>query len=293
VSFIHSLMGDLAEGERRGIESLDGNRRVGNRRDEAFAHNAVGQARMHLGRLGDAIAGLDDAVAVSSGLQSPRLLFGNILFRSLTLFEIGAYDLASRDVLHSLELNRDLGGTFFLPILQAADGARLALDGRLDDARERFAESGGSTVLLHRVQRAYMGLLAWESVADPDGMEEFARELSVLPAEETRLFSSWGAYGLAYTATLRGDHASALGLLEPALAFAEAADNRILAWRLHRLAAMARAGLGNGDGAAEARRRSVEALRPVVDSLPPGELHEAFTARRDVAEVLAWGSVPR
>ena len=292
VSFIHSLMGDLAEGERRGIESLDGNRRVGNRRDEAFAHNAVGQARMHLGLLGDAIAGLDDAVAVSRGLQSPRLLFGNILFRSLALFEIGAYDLASRDVQQSLELNRDLGGTFFLPILQAADGARLALDGRLDDARARFAESGGSTVLLHRIQRAYLGLMAWESVADPDGMEEFAAELAGLPDDETRLFRSWGAYGLAFAATLRGDHSSALGLLELPLAFAEAVDTRILVWRLHRLAAMANAGLGDEDAAAEARRRSVEALQPVVDSLPAGELREAFLARRDVAEVVAWGSAP-
>ena len=71
VSFIHSLMGDLDEGERRGIESLDGNRRVGIRRDEAFAHNAVGQARIHLGRLGEAIAGLDEAVTSRAGLAVP------------------------------------------------------------------------------------------------------------------------------------------------------------------------------------------------------------------------------
>src|SRR5207244_3661822 len=54
VSFIHTLMGDLAEGERTGRESVAGNQEVGNRRDEAFAHAAAGQSLLHQARLDEA-----------------------------------------------------------------------------------------------------------------------------------------------------------------------------------------------------------------------------------------------
>ena len=51
---------------------------------------------------------------------------------------------------------------------------------------------------------------------------------------------------------------------------------------------MAHAGFGDEAAAAAARVRAVDALRPVVDSLEPGDLLDAFRARPDVAEVLSW-----
>jgi class 3 adenylate cyclase/tetratricopeptide (TPR) repeat protein len=288
VSFIHTLMGDLAEGERRGVESLEGNRELGNRRDEAFAHNAVGQARLHRGRLGQAIAGLDEGVAVSSGLDSPRLLFGNVLFRALSLLEIGAYDRAAEDVRFSLDLSAQMPGTFFHHILLSADAARLLHAGRDDEARARFVEAGESDVFVHRLERAFAGILAWESRSDADEIEAFAAELAALPEEESRLHSSWGRYGLALSATLRGDHEDALRRIDRPLAFAESADAKTLLWRLHRVAAAAHAGLGDREASAASRGRAVEVLRPVVESLPPGPLRDGFTARHDVAEVMSW-----
>ncbi|HXJ62155.1 MAG TPA: adenylate/guanylate cyclase domain-containing protein [Actinomycetota bacterium] len=288
VSFAHTLMGDLEEGERTGRESLEGNRELGNRRDEAFAHNAVGQAQLHLGYLGDSVAGLDAAVAVSEHLDSPRLLFGNVLFRSLTLMEVGAYELATRDVLTALDLAATLHGTFFLPILLSGDGIRLLHEGRDDEARARFAESNETDVFLHRLERAFAGILAWEMREDPGELEHFGGELAALPDGVTPLYTSWGRYGLALAALHRGDHAAALRGLEAPLGFAEGAHARTLAWRLYRVAALAHAGLGDDAAAIDARARAVRVIRFVVEHLPEGSLRDGFRSRHDVAEVLSW-----
>src|SRR5262249_2256633 len=113
VAFIHTLMGDLREGERLGLESLEGNLELGNSRDQCFARNGVGQARMQQGRIGDALAELDAGIALSRQLDSPRLLYGNILFRALTLLEAGAYEQAAADVAVSLDIHERFGGAFF------------------------------------------------------------------------------------------------------------------------------------------------------------------------------------
>jgi tetratricopeptide (TPR) repeat protein len=292
VSFIHTLMGDLREGERLGLESLHGNRELGNRRDEAFAANAVGQARLHLGRLGEAIATLDEGVEVSRRLDSPRLLFGNILFRALSLIEVGAFDLVRADVLEALGMSAQMAGSFFRAILLSADGARLLHEGRGDEARARFAESGESDVFLHRLERGFAGILGWEASGDPDEIESFATFLATLPEGESNLYRSWGRYGLAVAASLRGDQGTALREIEAPLSFAEPAGAATLSWRLHRVAAAAHAGLGDGAASAEARRRAIATLRPIVESLPEGQLRDGFTARADVAEVLGWDAEP-
>jgi tetratricopeptide (TPR) repeat protein len=288
VSFVHTLMGDLAEGLRTGRESLEGNRELGNRRDEAFAHNAVAQANLHLGRLGDAVAGLDEAVAVSRGLQSPRLLFGNILFRALALLEIGAYDRAADDIASSLRLTAEVPGTFFHPAMVAADAARLLADGRIDEGRARFAESGETRIFLQRLQRGYIGIVGFEAANDPTGLEEIGAELAALPEAETVLHAAWGDYALALASTLRGDHGRALELLERPERFAASAASPALGWRAARVRALASGGLGDDAAAAEARGAAVAAVGPLMDSLPAGPLRDGFAARRDVAEVRSW-----
>jgi hypothetical protein len=54
------------------------------------------------------------------------------------------------------------------------------------------------------------------------------------------------------------------------------------------VAARAHAGLGDNGASEEARRRALETIEPIVDSLPEGPLRDAYVARHDVAEVLSW-----
>jgi predicted ATPase/class 3 adenylate cyclase len=291
VAFINTLMGDIREGERLGLESLEGNLELGNRRDEAFARNAVGQARMHLGHLGDALEALDTGIALSRQLDSPRLLYGNLLFRALTLLEVGAYEQSAADVEVSLDIHERFGGGFFYSMLLGADAARLLHDGDMDAARTRFAEAGASVdVFLHRLERGWSGIVAWEQFDDPDELERYASDIAAMPDEETILYASWGRYALALAATLRGGHADALRMLEHPIEYARSAGAATLEWRLHRVAALAHAGLGDEEEAAAARRRAVEVVRPIVASLPAGPLRDAFSSRTDVAQVLAWES---
>ncbi len=292
VAFTHTLMGDLDEGERTGSESVAGNQEVGNRRDEAFAHAAVGQSLLHRGRLGEAMACLDDALAVSRTLQSPRVMFGNVLFQSETFFEIGAYDRFRADVHLSLELSKEVPGTFFRPMMLAADGTRLLLEGRRDEARDRFDEAEDG-VFLHEMEHGFIGIVAWERVRDADGLEAMASRMVAVADGESRLYSSWGHYALALAAALRGDHARALEEVERPIAYATAADAKTLLWRSHRVRAAALEGIGDRAAAAAERRLALGVATSVVESLPRGEFRNAFTARADVAEVLSWdGATP-
>ncbi len=289
VAFIHTLKGDLVEGERLGLESLEGNLELGNRRDEAFARNAVGQARMHLGHLGDAVAALDTGIALSRQLDSPRLLYGNLLFRALTLLEIGAYEQSAADVAVSLDIHERFGGGFFYSMLLGADASRMLHEGDIEEARARFAEAGANVdVFLHRLESGWSGIVAWEQFGDPDELERYATDIAAVPDEESVLYASWGRYGLALAASLRGEHEDALRMLERPIAYARSAGAATLAWRLHRVAALAQSGLGDDEAAAGARRRAVEAVRPIVASLPAGPLRDAFSSRKDVAQVLSW-----
>jgi tetratricopeptide (TPR) repeat protein len=291
VAFIRTLMGDLREGERLGLESLHGNQELGNRRDEAFAFNSVGQSRLHQGRLGESIAGLDAGIAVSQGLDSPRLLYGNLLFRAFSLMEVGAYGQSAEDLRVSLDIHDRFGGGFFYPMLIAADAGRLVHEGRLEEARARFAEADAEAgVFLHRLERAWMGIIAWEQTGEAGEIEASAGRLAAVPDEQTLLYASWGRYGLALAAELRGEHRAALDGLAAPLDFAQPAGAATLEWRLHRVAALANSGLGDDEAAADARRLAVDVIRPIVGSLPAGTLRDAFSSRKDVAEVLSWST---
>jgi hypothetical protein len=104
----------------------------------------------------------------------------------------------------------------------------------------------------------------------------------------SRLYLSWGRYGLALAALLRGDHARALGEVEAPIDYAVDENARALLWRSRRVRALALEGT-EAHADAEAERRAARGvLASVVESAPAGELRDSFTARNDVAEVLSW-----
>jgi class 3 adenylate cyclase/tetratricopeptide (TPR) repeat protein len=292
VGFLYVLLGQFDEGHRRTESSIAGNRELGNRRDEAFALNSRAQLAMFRGDLGRALETMEEAFALATKLNSPRLILADKAFRAFMLSEAGASDRVAADVEDALAISNQLGSTFFRPAILAMKGRVQLRAGDRAGAVELFGQAWTEAegTLFQRVWVALMAFMAWEEDGDPDGVAASAARLGEA-AQGGPVYRPWALYARGLAAAQAGDWAMALEEATKGRHLAETIGGRLMTWRADALRARALRATGREEEAREALAEAARTVLDIADGISDPEMRAGFLARPAVADVLVSSGV--
>jgi predicted ATPase/class 3 adenylate cyclase len=281
------LTGLSSEAVTVASSSTLGARELGNRRLEAAALTAIGQARLSTGDLAGAAQAAAEAVELAHEAGAERLELGARLWHALVLAELGALGRLEEEQRAAAAVSDGLGGHYLPGPVVALQGWMLAAAGDVEAARATFADAVELTAgaPLQLVFASRLELLCWERLEDAAGLDAVALRLGGIEGPDTSPHSAWAELAAGVAAFVRGDHATAAERAQVAATRATDASEAPVVWRSRLLLGRALEAQARGDGAADELRAAASILSGMAEGLQP-DLRAGFCARPDVALAL-------
>jgi class 3 adenylate cyclase/CRP-like cAMP-binding protein/tetratricopeptide (TPR) repeat protein len=289
VAWLIWIQGDIEPALAAARESVEGNRELGNRRDEGFALGGTAQVLITLAELAEAQRYISRAVAIAQEIRTPRLEVAGRGFLMMIAAELGRFEAIQEEADACFAISDAMGSNFFRPRIVALLGLLVLQQGDADTARRHFAEAVRETggVLLDDLFCHHLALMGWDQAGVEEDLRTTATTLLKLARGESPLFEAWGRYGLAAADLLAGRAEPALQAAVDIAEEARGRKDRMLEWRAFRVAWKAAAGLHRWWDALSFRTLAGERLREIAGLTESGLDRDSFLARPDVAEVLA------